>query len=267
MQALDLKHQGWKQRDIATALGVTKGAVSQWLAAERAGRREALLAHPRPGPRPKLAPGEDPPDPRLPLARPRGLWLPGRDSGPVTGSPTSSGRSSASGIAEVKSPASSSDWDGHPQVPITRAIQRDEEAIERWRVAVVAGAEGEGPPRAPGAGLRGRIGVLPPAGGREDLWPEGPDARWWASGRPATILSVMGGVTPQGKVYSLVRPTSLNGLHSIEFLLHLGRLAGDRLLVIWDGSPIHRRVGGAGVRGGGRRRDPPGGRCRPMPRT
>jgi transposase len=55
-------------------------------------------------------------------------------------------------------------------------------------------------------------------------------------------LSVMGGVTPQGKVYSLVRPTSLNGLHSIEFLIHLGRLAADRLLVIWDGSPIHRRV-------------------------
>jgi transposase len=55
-------------------------------------------------------------------------------------------------------------------------------------------------------------------------------------------LSVMGGVTPQGKVYSLVRPTSLNGLNSIEFLIHLGRLAGDRLLVIWDGSPIHRRV-------------------------
>ena len=52
----------------------------------------------------------------------------------------------------------------------------------------------------------------------------------------------MGGVTPQGKVYSLVRPTSLNGLHTIEFLVHLGRLAGDRLLVIWDGSPIHRRA-------------------------
>ena len=49
-------------------------------------------------------------------------------------------------------------------------------------------------------------------------------------------------MTPQGKVYSLVRPKSLNGLHSIEFLVHLGRLAGDRLLVIWDGSPIHRRA-------------------------
>src|SRR5512135_2864521 len=55
-------------------------------------------------------------------------------------------------------------------------------------------------------------------------------------------LSVMGGVTPQGKVSSLVRPTSLNGLHTIEFLVHLGRLGADRLLVVWDGSPIHRRA-------------------------
>src|SRR5512135_431647 len=52
----------------------------------------------------------------------------------------------------------------------------------------------------------------------------------------------MGGITPQGKVYSLVRPTSLNGWHSIAFLVHLGRVVGDRLLVIWDGSQIHRRA-------------------------
>jgi hypothetical protein len=31
-------------------------------------------------------------------------------------------------------------------------------------------------------------------------------------------------------------------LHSIEFLKHLLRVAGRRLLVIWDGSPIHRRA-------------------------
>ena len=55
-------------------------------------------------------------------------------------------------------------------------------------------------------------------------------------------LSVMGGMTPEGKVYTLVRQESLNGLHSIEFLVHLGRVAGERLLVIWDGSPIHRRA-------------------------
>jgi transposase len=52
----------------------------------------------------------------------------------------------------------------------------------------------------------------------------------------------MGGVTTEGRVDSLVRPTSLNGLHTIAFLVHLGRLGADRLLVVWDGSPIHRRA-------------------------
>jgi transposase len=40
----------------------------------------------------------------------------------------------------------------------------------------------------------------------------------------------------------LVRQDSLNGLHVIEFLMHLLDVAGQRLLVIWDGSPIHRRA-------------------------
>jgi transposase len=55
-------------------------------------------------------------------------------------------------------------------------------------------------------------------------------------------LSVMGGMTPVGKVYILARQESLNGLHTIEFLDHLLQAAGERLLVIWDGSPIHRGV-------------------------
>jgi hypothetical protein len=52
----------------------------------------------------------------------------------------------------------------------------------------------------------------------------------------------MGGMTPEGQVYSLARHESLNGGHSIEFLAHLLRVVGKRLLVVWDGSPIHRRV-------------------------
>src|SRR5207302_5359758 len=55
-------------------------------------------------------------------------------------------------------------------------------------------------------------------------------------------LSVMGGMTPAGRVYTLVRQEALNGSHSVEFLLHLQRVAGPRLLVVWDGSPIHRRA-------------------------
>ena len=55
-------------------------------------------------------------------------------------------------------------------------------------------------------------------------------------------LSVMGAMTPAGRVYTLVRQEPINGLHCIEFLLHPLRVAGERLLVIWDGSPMHRRA-------------------------
>jgi transposase len=53
-RAWELKQQGWKQQDIAAALGVTKGAVSQWLRRAREGGVEALRRHPPPGPTPKL---------------------------------------------------------------------------------------------------------------------------------------------------------------------------------------------------------------------
>ena len=48
--------------------------------------------------------------------------------------------------------------------------------------------------------------------------------------------------TDAAKVYTLARQESLNGLHSVEFLTHLLPVAGERLLVISDGSPIHRRA-------------------------
>ncbi len=53
-RAWELKQQGWKQQDIAVALGVTKGAVSQWMRRAREGGVEALRRHPPPGPTPKL---------------------------------------------------------------------------------------------------------------------------------------------------------------------------------------------------------------------
>jgi transposase len=53
-RAWELKQQGWKQQDIAAALGVTPGAVSQWLTRAREGGVEALRRHPAPGPTSKL---------------------------------------------------------------------------------------------------------------------------------------------------------------------------------------------------------------------
>src|SRR5712691_5410540 len=54
-RAWELKHLGWKPTEIAAALGVTSGAVSQWLTRARAeGVEEGLRAHPASGRPPKL---------------------------------------------------------------------------------------------------------------------------------------------------------------------------------------------------------------------
>jgi transposase len=53
-RAWDLKQHGWPQHLIASALGVTPGAVSQWLKRAGEGGVEALRNRVRPGPRPKL---------------------------------------------------------------------------------------------------------------------------------------------------------------------------------------------------------------------
>jgi transposase len=49
MRAYALWQAGWKQKDIAVALGVSKGAVSQWMSRAREGGVEALRRHPAPG--------------------------------------------------------------------------------------------------------------------------------------------------------------------------------------------------------------------------
>ncbi len=54
LRAWELKQQGWTQQAIAEALGVTPGAVSQWMTRAKAGGVQALRRRPAPGPTPKL---------------------------------------------------------------------------------------------------------------------------------------------------------------------------------------------------------------------
>jgi transposase len=134
MRALELKQLGWKQRDIAAALGVTGGAVSQWLAAARRCGRDAVLSHlDRCGMTPKLTTEQI----RL---IPDFLWH-GAEAygfrGDVWTCERVAGvRYEEFGISFSKSQTSRRlkrlGWT--PQVPISRAIQPDHEAIERWRV-------------------------------------------------------------------------------------------------------------------------------------
>jgi transposase len=53
-RALDLKHDGWTHHEIAEALDVTKGAVSQWMTRVAQEGEEALRARPHLGAAPKL---------------------------------------------------------------------------------------------------------------------------------------------------------------------------------------------------------------------
>jgi transposase len=58
LRALELKEQGWKQTQIADALGVTEGAVSQWMKRAREQGVEGLRHKPPPGATPRLSEDE-----------------------------------------------------------------------------------------------------------------------------------------------------------------------------------------------------------------
>jgi transposase len=126
-------------------------------------------------------------------------------------------------------------------VPITRAIQRDEEAIERWAAedwpALHARARTQGRTLVfvDESGfylLPGKVRTYGPRGLRP-IVPE-----WQTRDHP----SVMGAVTAQGRVYTLVRQRSLGGLDTVAFPEHLGREVGGPVLAVWGRSPIHRRA-------------------------
>jgi transposase len=253
MQGWRLDQQGWTQRAIAAALGASEGAVSRWLAAARRDGPAALLARPAPGHPARLTPAQ------LRLI-PDFLWH-GPEAYGFRGEVWTCARvarviAEEFGVSYHKGHVSRllKDLGWTPQVPITRAIQRDDAEVERWRAEVW-------PELRRRARRERRVLVFVDESGFYLL--PGVVKTYGPAGDTPVIpewqtrdhLSVMGGVTPGGRVYVLVRHESLNGLHTVEFLKHLVRHAARRLLVIWDGSPIHRRaevrefLGRAGGRG------------------
>ncbi len=131
-RAWELFQRGWKVGRIAEALGVTHGAVSQWLTRARRGGVEALRHRKAPGAKPKLSAEQVAHLPTL-LARgaeaygfrgvvwtePRVAHVIEREFG-VTYHPSQVGRI----LKRLR-------WTR--QKPMRRARQRNEEAIRRWR--------------------------------------------------------------------------------------------------------------------------------------
>ena len=56
-------------------------------------------------------------------------------------------------------------------------------------------------------------------------------------------LSAMSGITLDGKLYMLEEERAFKGEEAVCFLKHLMRRIPGKLLIVWEGSPIHR--GGA----------------------
>jgi transposase len=239
LRVLQLGQRGWRQRDIAEALGASEVSVCRWLSRAREGGPEALLSRPAPGRPPKLSPAQK----RL---IPGFLWH-GPEAYGFRGQVWTCARVSKVieeefGVSYHRDHVGRVLRDLHwtPQMPIKRADQRDEEAIRHWRDKVWPELRRQATRERRALVFEDESGFYLLPGLVRTYSPEG-DTPVIREEQTRDHLSVMGGITPEGKVYTLVRQESLNGMHTVEFLSHLRKVAGKRLLIIWDGSPIHRR--------------------------
>jgi transposase len=132
LRAFELKERGWKQAHIADALGVSEGAVSQWMKRAREKGVQALRHKPPPGAPPRLSEDERA---RLPELLAQGAQAHGFRGDVWT----------CERVAVVIRREFGVSY--HPahvsrllkklrlslQKPERRADQRDEEAIEHWK--------------------------------------------------------------------------------------------------------------------------------------
>jgi transposase len=237
-RALRLHRMGWREVDIAAVLDVNKGTVSRWLTiaegeGSNAPRSLSAAGHP-----PKLTAEQMR---RIPEFLSYGAEAYGFRGEVWTCPRIAQMIEMEFGVCYHKDHVSRlmKELGWTPQVPNTRAIQRDEGAIKRWRLETWPELRRQ-------ASKERRTLVFIDESGFYLL--PGIVRTYGPKGRTPVIdkvltrdhLSVMAGMTPDGKLFTLVRPESLSSVHSVIFLEHVLRHADRRLLVIWDGSPIHR---------------------------
>lgn len=130
-RAGELAPQGWWQKDLAAALGVSRAAVCQWLQRARAGGEAALRTRPRPGSPPKLTAEQKA---RIPALLAQGaaahgsrgdVWTARRVADLI--GRTFGGHYHPDYVGQLLRQAGWSRQQPHPQ-----ATPRDARAIERW---------------------------------------------------------------------------------------------------------------------------------------
>ena len=132
LRAWDLWQQGWKQKDIATALGVTKGAVSQWIKRGREGGAQKLRRSIAKGALPRMSSEQRA---QLPELLSQGAEAFGYRGNVWTGQRVAEVIKRVFGISYHRDHCSrilrQIGWS--VQKPIERATQRNEEALKRWK--------------------------------------------------------------------------------------------------------------------------------------
>lgn len=132
LQAWKLKQKGWKQKDIAEALGVSKGAVSQWFKKAESEGVEALRKRKGGGPKPRLSAEQVN---QLPTLLSQGAEHFGFRGDVWTRARVVAVIRKVFGVTYSRTHVGwlleKIGWSW--QKPLSRASQRNEEAIERWR--------------------------------------------------------------------------------------------------------------------------------------
>ena len=209
MQAWKLHEKGWKQKDIAEALGVSEGAVSQWFKKAREQGVEGLQHKPPPGSQPKLSKEQ--------MAQLPALLEQGAEAFGFRGQVWTTER-----VAQmIKQQFGVSYHPAHcsrllrnlkysQQKPIEKATQRDEAAIQAWKevyfdkLKSVAKAEGWTMVFVDESGFY----LLPMA------------VRTYAPRGQTPILrvkltrdhiSAIGGITPEGRIFMQMQDHSYKG--------------------------------------------------------
>jgi transposase len=240
LHALKLKRAGWKQKDIAIALDVSPVAVCQWIKKRKEEGASGLRAHPHTGRRAELS---DAQKQLIPDFLSHGAEAYGFRGNVWTCRRVKKVIEWEFGVSYHRSHVARllKELGWTPQQPAERAAQRNEAEIHRWRTRTWLEIQKR-------AILERRLLVFVDESGFY-LLPA--ILRTYAPMGETPILkvfhtrdhlSMMSAITPQGWLFTRTRDEALNGMDSVHFLTHVHSQTDRKLLVIWDGSPIHRNA-------------------------
>ncbi len=237
LRAGDLHQQGWSQIRIAQALGVTPGAVSQWIKRGNHGGAPALRTGRRLAPHAayhlRSAPTCHPCWPKVPKRM--ASWV---TSGRKPALPRSSNRNLVLHttviilVAYCGRAAGPSKNRSNRRASATRrpscggkrnAGQRSKKAEDEERTLIWVDESGF-------YLLPAVVRTYAPCG-------ETPTLRAKLS---YDHLAVISGLTPAGQLLMQVQERAFTSPDIVRFLKHLLQHMAGKLLIIWDGAPIHR---------------------------